>query len=71
VPWYGNFWDRNFFAGTVPFLERLIANPYARGAVSGVGVVTMIAGIAELGGAFASRRHAPAPPGSPTLRSDR
>lgn len=71
VPWYGSFWDRNFFAETLPALERVLSNPYARGAVSGVGLVTMLAGLAELGGAFASRRQSPAAPQSPTLRSDR
>lgn len=71
VPWYGNFWDRNFFAETMPVFESVLASPYARGAVSGVGLVTMLAGLAELGGAFATRRQAPTAPQGPTVRSDR
>ena len=71
MPWYGNFWDRNFFAETLPFLEGVLASAYAGGAVTGVGLVRMVAGLAELGGAFASRRQAPAAPQRPTLRSDR
>jgi hypothetical protein len=50
-------------------VEGLLASPYARGGVSGVGIVTMLAGLAELGGAFAARRHA-SPTSGPTLRSD-
>jgi hypothetical protein len=70
APW-SPFWERNFFAESLPAIERLLASPYARGAVSGVGVVTLIAGLAELGGAFASRREASNLPPRPTLPSDR
>ena len=70
APWSG-FWDRNFFADTFPALESVLASSYARGAVSGVGFVTMLAGLAEIGGAFALRRDAAAPPHGPTLHSDR
>lgn len=70
APWSG-FWDRNFFADTIPRLEQVVASPYARGAVSGVGVVTVLAGLAEIGGAFALRRDAAAPSHGPTLHSDR
>jgi hypothetical protein len=51
APWSA-FWDRNFFAATIPSLEPLLASPYVRGGVSGVGVITALAGFAELGGAF-------------------
>jgi hypothetical protein len=70
APWSG-FWDRNFFAGILPALADVLASPYARGAVSGVGVVTLLAGLAEIGGAFALRREATPPPHGPTLHSDR
>lgn len=63
APWSG-FWDRNFFVEMVPAVEALLASPFARGAVSGVGVVTVLAGIAEVSGAFAARRDA-----APTSRS--
>lgn len=70
APWSG-FWDRNFFAEAMPVLENILASPFARGAVSGVGLVTLLAGLAEIGGAFASRREAAAASHRPTLSSDR
>jgi hypothetical protein len=57
APWSA-FWDRNFFAAAFPMVDAVLSSPYARGAVSGVGLITGLAGIAELGGAFASRRDA-------------
>jgi hypothetical protein len=55
MPWSA-FWDRNLFIVALPMLERLLASPYARGAVSGVGVITAIAGVLELAAAFGARR---------------
>lgn len=49
----------------------LLASPYARGAVSGVGVITLVAGLAELVTAFAIRRDASASPSGRTLPFDR
>jgi hypothetical protein len=40
----------------VPVLDGILASPFARGAVSGVGVITLVAGLAEIGAAFAARR---------------
>jgi hypothetical protein len=56
APWSA-FWDRNAFtqADTLrPFLE----SPFVRGGVSGIGLITALAGLAELAGAF-RRRSAP------------
>ena len=50
APW-STFWDRNVFA-QFPF----VSNEFFRGAVSGVGVITAAAGLAELAGAFRRRR---------------
>ena len=63
APWSG-FWDRNLFVEAIPALEPVLASPFARGAVSGVGAVTVIAGLAELVGVFVSRhrQHHQAPP---------
>lgn len=55
APWSG-FWDRNFFAASVPALEGVLASPFARGAVSGIGAITAIAGLSELGAVFLARR---------------
>jgi hypothetical protein len=48
APWSA-FWDHNRFAATRPALEAFLNSPYARGAVTGVGVITGLAGLAELG----------------------
>ena len=53
LPWSG-FWEHNYFAAWPP-LGRLMANNFVRGAVTGLGVVNLIAGFADLAMAFASR----------------
>ena len=53
MPWSG-FWERNFFAQT-PIVAEWLSNSFLRGAVSGVGLITALAGLAELGGAFRRR----------------
>jgi hypothetical protein len=55
APW-SVFWQHNFFADVLPSLEPLIHNNFVRGAVSGLGLVTVLAGLAELVGVLASRR---------------
>ena len=54
APWSG-FWERNRFAETRPFVEAFLNSPYARGGVTGVGVVTALAGLAELGSVISGR----------------
>ncbi|MEO7273545.1 MAG: hypothetical protein ABIX28_01585 [Vicinamibacterales bacterium] len=66
MPW-SSFWDHNVFVAMVPTLEGLLASPYARGAVSGVGVITTIAGVLELAAAFTTRRLAPPDEPKPSL----
>jgi hypothetical protein len=63
APWSA-FWDRNFFAEALPALEGILASPFARGAVSGVGAITAVAGLTELGAVFLMRRRA-GPQGDP------
>ncbi|HVL65663.1 MAG TPA: hypothetical protein VM364_00230 [Vicinamibacterales bacterium] len=55
APWSG-FWDRNYFSRS-DVLGPILANPFVRGGVSGLGLVTALAGFAELAGAFGLRRH--------------
>jgi hypothetical protein len=57
VPW-SPFWERNYFADMVPLLRDVVANNFVRGAVSGLGVVNMIAGLSDLASVMASRRMA-------------
>lgn len=47
VPWSA-FWDRNYFVQLVPPLGALITNNFVRGAVSGLGVINVSAGVAEI-----------------------
>ncbi len=54
TPWMG-FWDQNAFLGAHPAVQEALASPFARGAVSGVGAITTIAGIAELTSAIVWR----------------
>lgn len=61
APWSG-FWEHNRFAETHAAIGLLVNNPFVRGAVSGIGVVTVVAGLAEVGAAISSRRHEPAGP---------
>ena len=60
LPW-STFWERNYFAYTWPFLRPLIANDYVRGAVSGLGLLNLVAGFAELAPVFAPRERHNAP----------
>jgi hypothetical protein len=47
IPWSA-FWDRNYFAQMAPTLGALITNNFFRGAVSGLGLINVLAGLAEL-----------------------
>ncbi len=55
LPWSA-FWDRNYFAALLPGIGEAIKSPYVRGAVSGLGLVNVVAGLAELLSVFSSRR---------------
>jgi hypothetical protein len=50
APWSG-FWDQNFFAQW-PGVASWLSSNFVRGGVTGIGVITAVAGLAELGGAF-------------------
>jgi hypothetical protein len=60
APWTG-LWDHNLLARLVPVAGAVMVNPFVRGAVTGVGLVTIAAGVRELFGVFA----APTPPDPP------
>jgi hypothetical protein len=55
APWT-QFWDRNYFAGVVGWLGAAMSSAFVRGAVSGVGVVTLVAGIRDLVSVIGARR---------------
>jgi hypothetical protein len=47
LPWSA-FWDHNYFALTWPAARPFLTNNFVRGAVTGVGLVNLIAGFADL-----------------------
>ncbi|HUE85641.1 MAG TPA: hypothetical protein VMO26_06140 [Vicinamibacterales bacterium] len=64
IPWSA-FWDRNYFAESFPSLGTLLTNNFVRGAVSGLGVVNLLAALGELADLFggrSSRRRLPEEP---------
>jgi hypothetical protein len=55
LPWWPAFWEHNYFVLTWPSLRTLLMNNFVRGAVSGLGVVNLCAGFADLALLFAMR----------------
>ena len=60
MPWT-SFWLHNYFAQAWPWLGDAMARQVVRGAVTGVGVVTAIAGVVDLVSALIARRAAVSP----------
>ena len=54
LPWSG-FWEQNYFAQVWPPLLALLKNDYVRGAVSGLGLVNLFGGFADLALIFTVR----------------
>ena len=54
LPWSA-FWEHNYFAEAWPPLQPLLTNNFTRGAVTGLGVVNLGAGLADLARVFSSR----------------
>lgn len=54
LPWSG-FWEHNYFAVAWPALQPIMMNNFVRGAVTGLGVVNLVAGFADLATVFAAR----------------
>jgi hypothetical protein len=55
VPW-SVYWDRNYFAETMPLLHLLITNNFVRGAVTGLGLVNLVTALVDLLSLLAARR---------------
>ena len=47
LPW-SNFWSRNYFIMHWPAIAPLLVNDFMRGAVTGLGVVDIVAGMLDL-----------------------
>ena len=57
LPWSA-FWEGNYFAAAWPLVRLVVTNNFVRGAISGLGVVNLIAGFADLTLMFVTRdRH--------------
>jgi hypothetical protein len=54
LPWSA-FWDRNYFASAWPSLRPLLMSNFCRGAITGLGLVNLYAGFADLTIVFAAR----------------
>jgi hypothetical protein len=67
VPWSA-FWDRNYFAEAVPMIHTIIRNNFVRGAVSGLGIVNLASGLAELISILLARHTETDPAPLPDLR---
>ncbi len=55
APWSA-FWDRNYFAAVWPALRPILDSNFVRGAVTGLGLVNVCAGFADLTLVFAHGR---------------
>lgn len=55
APW-SLFWERNYFGDVLPLLHIITTNDFFRGAVTGLGLVNLVAAISELKSLMASRR---------------
>jgi len=58
LPW-SPFWERNYFADAFPPLHAFVMNNFVRGAVTGLGLVNLFAGFADLALAFIARDPSP------------
>jgi hypothetical protein len=46
VPW-SPFWENNYFIARLGILQGLLLNPYARGMMSGLGVLHLLVGAVD------------------------
>jgi hypothetical protein len=54
LPWSA-FWDRNYFVYVWPAFEPLFTSAFFRGAISGIGLLNLAAGVSEMSHAFSAR----------------
>lgn len=57
IPW-SVFWERNYFSDSSSIVHAILTNHYVRGAISGLGLVNIALGLAELARIIAARRPA-------------
>lgn len=54
-------WRRNAFLTMLPWLGPVMGNPFVRGAVTGIGIITLVAGLRDLASVFLARVAGPVP----------
>jgi len=69
MPWWPAFWEHNYFAVSYPAIMPILTNNYVRGAVSGLGLVNLFAGFADLALIFVSKHPRDTPLGDGAGRS--
>ena len=69
VPW-STYWERNYFVEAVPYVEAFATNTFVRGAITGLGIVNLLAGLAELGSLFMSHGQGETPSVAPPAAED-
>jgi hypothetical protein len=62
LPW-SDYWANNYFAQTWPALTPIISNSFVRGGITGLGIVNLLAGVADLAPMFTARA-TDGPPGA-------
>jgi hypothetical protein len=62
LPWSA-FWERNYFADASPWIHMAVMNNFVRGAISGLGLVNLVAGFADLALIFVARERHDVPVG--------
>ena len=55
APWMAS-WQQNYFAARFASLGAWLSNPFVRGAISGVGLITAVTGVRDLAAAIFARR---------------
>lgn len=48
MPWISWIWENNYFLFRFPYAKTLVLSPFFRGAVSGLGILTILIGIEEI-----------------------
>lgn len=56
TPW-SRFWDRNYFTALWPALSLVMGNAFVKGAVSGVGFISVLAALGEIMGLVSRSDH--------------
>jgi hypothetical protein len=54
LPW-SEFWERNYFVVGWPWVRSIVTNNFVRGGISGLGVVNLVVGFADLAWVLTTR----------------